>query len=246
MEHHFTIGKASEQIKRWDRKVQTWVFDPPYNVGFKYDYGSDSLTEIKYRKLIHETAKAMIERTHEGGSCFLIHYTIPAARLIPTMESAGWKLHQWITWVYPHNMGMSKKKFTQGSRAVLWFVKGEQNMAHYDIKAVKGEYKNPTDKRIKKRIEAGHGPALMDWWHINLRKNVSKGHRGYSNQLPRELVKRLILTTTMDGDCVGDPMAGSGTTLEVCQEHRRQAYLNDINPKCEDMWRTLLKGDTSC
>jgi len=233
----FTIGSSIDNMQILpDNHIQTWIFDPPYNVGFKYDNVKDNMPWIDYQSLMMTNAAAMFEKTREGGSLFLIHYTIPAARLIESFEYAGWHTHQWITWVYPHNMGMSKQRFTQGSRAVLWFTKGKP---YVDIKAVPGVFKNPNDKRIKQRIADGHSPALMDYWHINLRKNTSKGHRQYANQLPFELVKRCILTTSQEGDMVGDCMAGSGTTLEVASQYRREVWLNDINPKCLELWRGI-------
>ena len=136
-------------------------------------------------------------------------------------------------------MGMSSKKFTQGSRAILWFTKGSPKI---NIKAVPGIFKNPTDSRIKKRIAEGHSPALMDWWNINLRKNTSKGHRKYANQLPYELLKRIILTTSSPNDHIGDLMAGSGSTLEVSQDYNRNVFLNDINPNCLPLWSILSKS----
>ena len=222
-------------------KIKTWIFDPPYNVGFKYDNISDEIPIKEYNNLIYDSSKIMLDNSTDDSSLFLIHYKIPAARLIPIIEETGWVLNQWISWVYPHNMGFSKHKFTQGSRAILWFTKGSPNI---NIKAVPGQYKNPKDKRIIKRIEAGHHPALMDWWHINLRKNVSKGHRKYANQLPFELVKRLILTTSSPSDWIGDLMAGSGTTLEVASQFGRKSFLNDINPNCLPLWHQILQGGT--
>ena len=51
----------------------------------------------------------------------------------------------------------------------------------YDLQTTEIEepYKNPTDKRIAKRIAEGHeGGMLYDWWEINQVKNVSKDKNG--------------------------------------------------------------------
>lgn len=237
MSNHFLIGDALENLKSIEgEQIQTWIFDPPYNIGFRYDNVDDNLSWEDYTELIQSVASLMFEHTLEGGSCFMVHNKIATARLLPFFEQAGWNVHQWIDWVYASNMGMSKQRFTHGSRAVLWLTKGTP---YVNIKACPGEYKNPNDKRIQARMEQGHFPALMDWWNINLRKNVSKGHRGYANQLPFELVKRCILTTTKPGQVVGDCMGGSGTTYEVAKTLNRFVWLNDINPKSIDLWREI-------
>jgi len=80
---------------------------------------------------------------------------------------------------------------------------------------------------------------FYDWWEINLRKNVSKGFKGYFNQLPVELVRRMILLTTEEGEWVGDLTAGAGTTLEVAKEIGRYCWLNDINTECLEIWRGI-------
>jgi DNA modification methylase len=234
----FNTGQAVENVNQIENHIQTWIFDPPYNVGFQYKAGvNDSLPESEYRDFIRAAAQAMYNKTKEGGSCFLIHYPIDGARLMGEFERVGWTVHQWVSWVYPHNMGMSKSKFTQGSRVILWFVKGTPKV---NIKAVPGAYKNPNDKRIKERIAQGHAPALMDWWNVNLRKNVSKGHRNYANSLPPEIVRRCILTTSDENDWVGDCMAGSGTTYEVGRPLNRRVWLNDLNPEGIEMWEGIF------
>ncbi|MBU1077077.1 MAG: hypothetical protein KKH98_07285, partial [Spirochaetes bacterium] len=45
-----------------------------------------------------------------------------------------------------------------------------------DMRKVGQPYKNPTDKRIAKRIAEGKTARLYDWWEIDQVKNVSKKH----------------------------------------------------------------------
>ena len=227
------IGNAQTAFPHFN--VRTWLFDPPYNVNFKYgDKVKDNLNEVDYHNLIFNSVRNMWNHSEEDANLFLVNYPHISARLLPTIEEAGWRLKQWITWVYPSNIGMSKKKFTTASRAVLWFVKGEPKAF---IDQVLQPYKNPNDKRIKERIANGSkGFHLYYWWNINLRKITSKGFVGWYNQLPTELVKRMILITTNEGDCVGDLMAGGGTLAEVALPLKRHTFLNDIDEKALKHW----------
>ncbi|MEM3291021.1 MAG: site-specific DNA-methyltransferase, partial [Candidatus Micrarchaeaceae archaeon] len=50
-------------------------------------------------------------------------------------------------------------------------------------------------------------------------------------QKPIELLKRVILTSTKEGDLVLDPVAGSGTTGYVAQALKRNFVMIEINPK---------------
>ena len=217
--------------------IKSWIFDPPYNIGFKYNSNvNDSLSLTDYSSLIQESVANMFNHTDEGH-LFMINYPEQTARLLPIIESTGWEFKQWITWVYPSNVGHSKKRFTRGSRVMSWFVKGEPE---YDIRATIQPFKNPNDKRIKERIANGQkGVAHYDWWKINMRKNVSKGYAGWANQLPLELVERIILTSTKEGEYVGDLMAGAGTTLEACNKLNRLCWLNDIDERALSIWEGI-------
>jgi len=229
------IGDSVKELFKMKDEVQTWIVDPPYNIGFDYENFTDKIEN--YPEWIGILAEGMFNRTKENGSFFLIHYPIDCARLLPEIESKGWKLHQWISWVYPSNIGMSKNKFTTAHRTILWFSKSKKPKFSH---VVGGEYKNPNDKRIKERIAQGKSPPLYDWWNINLCKNVSKDFKGYANQIPEKLLERLILNTTDEEDLVGDCCAGSGSTLRTALKHNRKIWGCDINSSASDLWSDLL------
>tara|TARA_B100001250_G_scaffold89382_1_gene74132 strand:+ start:190 stop:900 length:711 start_codon:yes stop_codon:yes gene_type:complete len=232
----FTIADSSESITSLHPGIRTWIFDPPYNIG--YDYGGVITDRSEsYESEIGAMAANMRRNSTYHANMFLVIYPTIASRLLPAIEGVGWSLKQWITWVYPSNIGMSNRRCTTASRAVLWFTSGEPETY---MKADQQPYKNPNDKRIKERIANGSkGVNFYDWWEINLRKNVSKGFKGYFNQLPTELVKRMILLTTQEGEWVGDLTAGAGTTWEVAKEIGRSCWLNDLNPECQEIWEAI-------
>lgn len=216
--------------------VKTWIFDPPYNVGYKYDSYNDSIPFDEYKEEIRLMCKNMADFTDEGN-LFMINYQEQSARLFETILSTGWEFKQWITWVYPSNIGMTPNKFTRASRAIVWFTKGKPEF--YPQASVR-PYKDPSDYRVKQQIAKGKkGCTHYDWWEINLQKNTGKSFAGYSNQLPIELVKRIILTTTKENELVGDLTAGSGTTGKVARNLTRSYWINDFNPKAVNYWGLL-------
>ena len=52
--------------------------------------------------------------------------------------------------------------------------------------------------------------------------NAEERIRGFPCQLPEALLQRIILSSTMVGDLVLDPMSGSGTTARVALTERRR------------------------
>jgi DNA modification methylase len=58
-----------------------------------------------------------------------------------------------------------------------------------------------------------------------------KGKKLHSTQKPIELLKRVILTSTKEGDLILDPMAGTGTTGYVAKALGRDFVMIEVNPK---------------
>ena len=83
------------------------------------------------------------------------------------------------------------------------------------------------------------GTSLYNWWTVNLCKNVSKDKKEYSNQIPEELLERIILSTTNVGDLVADPFSGTFSTSRTAMKLARRAWGCDLNPEVID-WRPML------
>ncbi|MEM2984414.1 MAG: DNA methyltransferase [Candidatus Jordarchaeaceae archaeon] len=62
-----------------------------------------------------------------------------------------------------------------------------------------------------------------------------KGDNKYPGVTPALIIFNLIWRYTNPGDLVVDPMAGSGTTLDVCKEEKRRCICYDIAPTRPDV-----------
>ena len=60
--------------------------------------------------------------------------------------------------------------------------------------------------------------------------NTPKGNNKYAGVTPAFIIWNLVQRYTKPGDLVVDPMAGSGTTIDVCKEESRQVIGYDIAP----------------
>lgn len=114
-------------------------------------------------------------------------------------------MEQVVSWVYNSNTAKQ-------TRLITWWN------CKPDFRKIGQPYKNPTDKRIAKRIAEGKTARAYDWWEIDQVKNVSKKDNPHPCPIPAELAERIILSTTERGDIVCDPFVGSGT---VCMEAKR-------------------------
>jgi DNA modification methylase len=170
------------------------ITDPPYNQGYHYNQYSDKLSDDDYIELLSKIPLP----------CVIIHYPEETINILP--KAIKTKCEQVVTWVYNSNTGKQ-------SRLISWWG------CKPDLSKVKQPYKNLTDKRIAKRISEGkEGSKLYDWWEVQQVKNVSKNKTAHPCQIPEEIIKRIILTTALEGQIIIDVFAGSGTTLSVAKK----------------------------
>ena len=186
------------------------ITDPPYNQGYPYNQYKDRMGEKEYIELLSKIPTP----------CVIIHYPEETINLLPKAINA--KCEQVVCWVYNSNTGKQ-------SRLISWWG------CKPDFSKVRQEYKNPNDKRIKKRISEGKiGAKLYDWWEINQVKNVSKEKTDHPCQIPEKIIENIILTTASQGQLIIDVFAGSGTTSKVAKKLGFDSVSYEIDEKyCE-------------
>lgn len=197
-----------------------FISDPPYNQGYHYSTYKDRLATEEYSKLLHGV--------FSGRPSVIILYPEETINLLGGGSLGA--VEQVVSWVYPSNTAKQ-------SRLVTWWN------CRPDMKAVGQPYKNPTDRRIAKRIAEGKTARLYDWWEINQVKNVSKAVNGNPHPcpIPYELAERIVLTTTKPNDLVVDPFCGGGTVLLAAKRNGRRWLGFDIDEAYCEYARSLLE-----
>ncbi|MDQ4101246.1 MAG: methyltransferase domain-containing protein, partial [Thermoproteota archaeon] len=76
--------------------------------------------------------------------------------------------------------------------------------------------------------------TLWDYPRQNYGK-LQKGNNKYAGVTPAYVIYNMIKRYTEYGDLVLDPMAGSGTTIDVCKEEGRRCIAYDIFPTRSDI-----------
>lgn len=72
------------------------------------------------------------------------------------------------------------------------------------------------------------GKLVDSVWDIQSVNPMAKEKNGYPTQKPEELLERIILSSTMEGDIVLDCFGGSGTTAAVAERLSRRWITGDI------------------
>lgn len=196
------------------------VTDPPFNVGYHYNEYNDRKEEGEYYQWLQDITN--------GHPCVIIHY--PEA-LYKFAFQIGRFPERVVAWVYNSNT-------PRQHRDIAYFgIKPDFTLMHQP-------YKNPTDKRIAKRIAEGHeGGVLYDWMEINQVKNVSKDkmHSSHPCQMPVDVMRRVVGIIPQEYVIV-DPFMGSGTTALACIKEKRQFIGFELNKEYFDLASKRIKN----
>lgn len=221
----FIQGDCLEKLKEIDINFDLILTDPPYNIGWKY---SNNINDSKknYNKWCLEWAELCMNKLKKEGVLVIINYPENNNKLYTDLSRKGYNFVQELIWHYPTNIGQSKNKYTRNYRTIIIF----SNSKEYTFNPIKQLYKNPTDKRIRRRIKNGFAPNHYTTFEVNMCKNISKDKKKKGiNQLPRELVEILIKTYSNEDDIICDPFVGNHTIINIAEELNRNSIGIDIN-----------------
>ena len=217
--------------------VQLIVTSPPYNLGKPYEANLriDDYVEQQSR-VISECARVVDKR---GSICWQVGNYVDDREVIPldillypVFAELGMHLRNRIVWHFGHGLHASKR-FSGRYEVILWFTKGKNY--RFNLDAVRVPQKYPDKKYFKgpnRGMLSGNplGKNPTDIWEI---PNVKSNHiekTEHPCQFPVELVERLVLSLTDEGDTVLDPFLGSGSTCLAALAHFRKAIGAELSP----------------
>lgn len=223
-------------IKLPDDSIDMVYGDPDYNVGINYAGKRFTKTWDEYITWYTQLTKECMRVLKPIGNLFMFNYPKQNAYLrVKYLDQHAYEVHEYV-WVYNTNIGHSTKRFTTAHRSILHATKSKNNKFYKDN--VAQPYKNPDDRRIRKRLaEGSKGRMPYSWFYFDLVKNVSKDKTFHSCQIPLPLVETLIKSCTKKGDDVFILFGGSGSEIILCKDLKRNYLSCEIHP---DYYKMIL------
>lgn len=216
--------------------IQLVVTSPPYNLGKKYE------KRIGINEYYHHQKRVITECARRlapsGSICWQIgnhvvnNTILPLDILLfPIFKELGLVLRNRIIWHFEHGLHCANR-LSGRYETILWFTRPGKDYV-FNLDAIRVPQKYP-GKRYYKGPKAGQysanplGKNPGDVWII---PNVKHNHvekTDHPCQFPVELVERLVLALTDEGDLVVDPFMGAGSALVAALMNRRRSAGADI------------------
>lgn len=212
------------------------VTSPPYNIGKSYERRTPLETYVQSQaQVIAECVRLL----HPNGSlCWQVGNHVDKGEVFPldmvlyhVFKDHGLKMRNRIVWHFEHGLHCTNR-LSGRHETIMWFTKGDDYTFNLDPIRVPSKYPG---KKYFKGPKAGQlsgnplGKNPSDVWAIPNVKNNHPEKTVHPCQFPVELVERLVLSMTDEGDSVFDPYMGVGSSVIAALKHGRAAYGCDID-----------------
>lgn len=249
------VNNASGLTERYAGAARLVYIDPPFGTGGSYEFRrgkkqaayTDALPESEYLALIRSAAETAKKLLAPDGTFFLhVDYRMSAkCRLLCDEIFGEDALANEIIWAYKSG-GRSKNSFSKKHDTILMYRMSPDS--YFNIEAV-GVKRGAERRNHMRRSEDEDGRVYYSirtngreyryyeddpiypsdvWDDIEHLHQRDPERTGFMTQKPEALLRRIILSTTEEGDLVIDLFGGSGTTASVAAKLGRRFVTADI------------------
>ena len=244
-------GDCLELLKNIpDETLQLVVTSPPYNIGKEYEKRLQLDVYIEQQaKVIKESVRAL---SPSGSICWQVGNYVDKGSIVPLdtvlfpiFRELGLKMRNRIIWHFEHGLHCNNR-FSGRYETIIWFTKSDNYIFNLDPVRVPQKYPG---KKYFKGPKAGQyssnplGKNPGDLWII---PNVKSNHvekTEHPCQFPVELIERLVLSLTNEGDWVFDPFLGTGTSIIAAIRHNRKGVGAEILPKYVELANKRISSE---
>ena len=202
--------------------------DPPYNLQLKNELYRPNQTKVdgvndewdkfasfdEYDIFTEQWLKKCQRVLKNTGTIWVIGSYHNIFRVGKIMMDLGYWVLNDVQWYKTNPMPNFKgTRFTNATETMIWAKKSEH------------QKKYTFNHQVMKQLN--NGKQMVSVWQIPLCTGIERikddnGKKAHSTQKPEELLRRVILSSSKEGDLVLDPFSGSGTTGAVARKLNRK------------------------
>ena len=220
-----------------DGQFKLIVTSPPYNIGKDYESKTSLEAWLEGQKQVIAECVRLLHP--QGSICWQVGNYVSKGEIIPLdvvlyplFAELGLKLRNRIVWHFGHGLHCAKR-LSGRYETINWWTKSDDYTWNLDAIRVPSKYpgkRHFKGPNIGKLSGNPKGKNPSDVWTFPNVKNNHPEKTAHPCQFPVELVERLVLAMTEEGDAVFDPYMGVGSSIIAALKHGRAAWGCDLIP----------------
>ena len=216
-----------------EKNISLTFIDPPFRQGKDYRFFDDNQPEEKYWAWLKEVLSKVYKITVKGGAVYFMQREKNTENVLRLLRETGWAFQNLIIWKKKTSAVPSEIRYSKQYQIIAFATKSGKPRVFNKLRV---DLPIPPDYKY----ERPNGIYITDVWD-DIRELTSgyfageeairdnKGDRVHTQQSPVALLLRIILSSTLPGDTVLDPFAGTGTTLVVAHQLERNSIGVEID-----------------
>ena len=233
-------GDSLELIPKLKKESVTTIFaDPPYNLSNggitckagkmvsvnkgEWDKSKGFSEDYEFTRSWIEKCKDILER---NGTIWISGTPHNIYQVGHALQSLGFHILNEISWFKPNAPPhLACRYFAHSHETILWARKDKKAKHKFNYELMK-----EWDDKISPKNR-----QMRSVWNIPLTPLNEKKHGKHPTQKPIELLKRIIASSSDEGDLILDPFNGSGTTGVVADMLGRKYIGIDLDKNYLDL-----------
>ena len=216
-----------------DKSIDLVIADPPYNMR-KAEWDTFK-TEQSYFDFTFHWLDMLLPKCKPTASIYLFNNAYNSAIILEHLRKLDITFRNWITWYKKDGFSSTTKRFVNAQETILFYTISDNYTFNADIIRIPYESTKRMVHAAKKGILKNgkrwfpneNGKLCNDVWEITSQRHKEKVNGKIQKPLhptikPDEMIKRMILASSNEGDLVLDLFSGSGTTSRIAQQLGRQ------------------------
>lgn len=216
-----------------DQSVSLVFADPPYNIGKQYGDMKDVWDSPEsYMLWCEDWLRKCIQKLTPNGSIYVMCSTQAQASFDLLLQKHLF-IRNRIVWHYDSSGVQAKKYYGSLYEPILWAVKDPKNYI-FNAEDIKVEARTGAVRGLidyRKRVPAPYATTKIpgNVWYFPRVRYRCKEYQEHPTQKPEALLSRIIRASSLEGDVILDPFAGSFTTAAVAMQLNRSSINIEIN-----------------
>lgn len=229
-----TSADCLQWLSRQKKPCADLVFlDPPFNQGHFYRHFNDRQDSGDYWQWISQILAQLCDKTTDGGAIYFMQREKNSEFLLSALRSSNWMLQNLIIWKKMASAVPGGSRYGKQYQIIAFATKGPRPRVFNKLRI--DPMPAPHHKTPRK-----NGVYVTDVWD-DIREltsgyyagseplRTSAGERFHKEQSPVALLARIILSSSLAGDTVLDPFAGTGTALVAARQLGRKSIGVEID-----------------